>query len=857
MKKDPFRNKIPPLSSLLNQSQNESFIIRKRNDDKINKYSEFTKNSSIDYEDLRHNHRFNLIRKISKSSHMAQKYGNFSRFMSNIRSSENIYKDMNFINAPSFNKNLSSIHQMIKGKRYQNIKLLDSMFFNSGFSNDYLDDFNKIKTNDFSVMNKKNKLRPLQRNNSCEELIDVSKKLKNIIKSEETQQLSTNFSKAINIKKNNSNIFNNKLTHKNKNSSSNYSTTSNKSMITSKFPEFQSYSNSNECINEESANDVKNEIVLPKLPISKNNKSIIPQINSQDSSIFESERYENDSPKRESTFITHLNTTKMRYKINNLLIENIRGKEKIDSFEEKILKLKIFQTYQKEGLEKLLNDERFSVQERIDHIIKMYNIYENIYADYSRDLNRYNNFLFRYSNEIEIDLRICAKQKKDLLYEIEVLVDKLVRKQKDFEYLINTRNFIFWVKNIGKNIITMDNQYVYRISKRRKFAEALLDILGKKEDSFAFKYLKKIIPLDQLESIVAKMTKKMKPQNRRRSILRKSSSISNSTERTMEKINEQIIPPPPGEIIFETPDDFLKVMNNLKYDEINLLKEYEKVQLEKGKLLKELNNELNIFEKYENSFFTTYIKIGEKELGLEKKQNLKLSEKCEHIKDILDNKKDLSSLKQDFRIVSFNSFNNIYYYNLIKYNKLRIKSKFEGWVLLEKLIGIIQFILSTNEKLNLFDLEEVYLYVSYDMLKQILLIKKDYFNDNNQYLIREYTLNLIKLYEYFCQLIINKNEESKNIYKDKYIKFKEEVQIERKKSNTKIIKKMIKNRREADTKKLIEKWNKKTVYETRKKDLDEKPNVRKNMSVEYIKEKENLGKIDKKYEEYNILVEDD
>ena len=61
--------------------------------------------------------------------------------MSNIRSSENIYKDMPIRNAPSFHRNLSEIHDMIRGRKYKNIKLLDNIFFNSGFSNDNMDDF--------------------------------------------------------------------------------------------------------------------------------------------------------------------------------------------------------------------------------------------------------------------------------------------------------------------------------------------------------------------------------------------------------------------------------------------------------------------------------------------------------------------------------------------------------------------------------------------------------------------------------------------------------------------------------------------------------------------------------------------
>ena len=159
-----------------------------------------------------------------------------------------------------------------------------------------------------------------------------------------------------------------------------------------------------------------------------------------------------------------------------------------------------------------------------------------------------------------------------------------------------------------------------------------------------------------------------------------------------------------------------------------------------------------------------------------------------------------------------------------------------------------------NEKLKLFDLDEAYVYIPYDILKQILRTKKEYFNENNQYIIKEYTLKLIKLYEFFCEFILNKNEENKIRYKDKYIKIKDEVQIERKIYNTKIIKKMLNERREAAARKLMEKWNKKAVLETRKSDLFSKPIFRKNMSMENIKEKiENVDEED----EYNLLVEEE
>ena len=53
---------------------------------------------------------------------------------------------------------------------------------------------------------------------------------------------------------------------------------------------------------------------------------------------------------------------------------------------------------------------------------------KNIYKEYSTDLTRYINFLFNISNEMGLEQRVTSKKKKDLTYEIKVLVDKLINK---------------------------------------------------------------------------------------------------------------------------------------------------------------------------------------------------------------------------------------------------------------------------------------------------------------------------------------------------------------------------------------------------------------------------------------------
>ena len=854
MKKIPIRNKMPPLSSYLKKNKIDSFTNKKINEGRSYKKSEFTKNTSIDNEELFNNNKFNKIRKLPKSSHVEQRLGNFSRFMSNIRSSENIYKDMNLKNIPSFHKNLSEIHQMIKRKRFKNMKLLDIMFFNSGLQNDYFDDFNKFQESDLLGKGEKIKFKSIQRNNSCEELFDVSRKLKNIIKNEETQQLSTNFSKILNMKKNSSRVTKKNISLKNiKNNFSSFTSSTNKSIVSiNKFPEYPSVSDHKEGFNKESEinNLSQNTISLPKINISKSQRQIIPEIDNQDiSTIFNSEKNETKSKKNENAFITDLNTNKVRFNINQLIVENFRGKEKIDKFEERILKLKIFQSYQREALENYLNDDRFNIQDKIDHVIKMYKTYENIYVDYTRDITRYINFLFKCANDFEFESRKINKRRKDLVYELEVVVDKLLTKQRELEYLINTRNFIFWAKTIGKKTIKMNDQYVYRISKRRKFIDNLFDLLGCSTDSLAFKYLKRLIPIEQLEAIIIRRNRKSRTTTRRGNTVRKSTTISNRTE----KSNEELLsPPPPGEKIFETPDDFLKVLIQFQNNNIDLLKNFENSQIEKKDLIKELEIETEIYENYEKTYFYSYIKLDEQNLEDEKKKYQILKKRHYYMKNTLEDTSNLSDLKKDLRIISLSSVNDINFYKSVRYNKLRAKYKYEGLVLLEQLINIINLILSTNEKIKLLDIHEVYTYVSQDILKEILTTKREYFNDNNKNLIKEYTLKLLKIYELFIQIIVDKDNDSKNLNKDQYNKLKEQIQIERKIENTTIIKNLLDERNEAAAKKLKEKWNKKTVLERRKLGLFSKPILKKSVSTEIIKEKKQ--KDNEEEDDLNLLL---
>ena len=116
-----------------------------------------------------------------------------------------------------------------------------------------------------------------------------------------------------------------------------------------------------------------------------------------------------------------------------------------------------------------------------------------------------------------------------------------------------------------------------------------------------------------------------------------------------------------------------------------------------------------------------------------------------------------------------------------------------------------------NENSNIFNKDDINHYLPYGLLNQIIQIKRDYFNEDNQYLIREYTIKLLKLYEFFGKFIMNKNEISKINEPKLYMKIRDKVITQRKISNSKNIRKIVEEKNEVSSKKLLEKWNKKII----------------------------------------------
>lgn len=856
MKKKLIRN-IFPLPLSLNTSnivQNQPISkFKKINYNFISNRNEIHKNASLDCNDMR-NPNFNFNRKLSKSSQLRQRIGSHSNLMNNKNSflvhHKNIYNDFVFQKAPSFNENTLENHQIISKRKIRKLNYLNNLFFNSKFSNDYLDDIYKIRKNNILFQNEKNKIKLLQRNNSCGELLSLSNRVNNNNIDSPVKESSTNNSKVIIQKNNISTNFNsnNSITGKNiiNNNSSVISTGTYRSINTNKFPEI--YSNSNVSVNEESDrnNNLINspKLTLPKLSKGSNNKKLNISNSVNQSKIIEPQLEEGSG-----SFITSLGVEKMKYKLNEAMFENVKKNLHINEFEKKILKLKIIQTYQKERLEEILNEERFNIQERIDHIVNMYNIYENIYVEYKTDLSRYINFLYLITSDFEVELEKEIKKKRGLEYDVEYLVDKLTTGQKELEYLIGLRNFLFTVKKKDRETIKLDDQYVLNVSKRSQFVNRLLNIFDRENNTIATKYLKKLISIEELESLLLNKNSKTRPNTQ------KTPSELNEKYCNYSDKNGRLYPPPPGEKIFDTTEEFINIIEELEAKIISLLTQKEDIRLVNINLHSELDKYIMLKDDIESIKLNEDIIDKMRYLKRLKEKNDILKKRKEYLNDLYSVKNNKISFNQTSKHISYSFLINLNYFHRINYNNLIHKYKYPGLMLLEKLMNYFNYNLPKEEARKIFNAEKGNNYLPFEVLFRILKTKLDFFNDKNQYLIIEYILHLIKLYEYLCECFMRNDKQYRSLFEAQYKKINENIQNERKIHNARLIRKLIDERRENNSKKLIEKWQKKPNLMGRKLDLDIKPfYLERNLSQEYIRKKKKGGGKDK-YENYKNLLD--
>ena len=189
------------------------------------------------------------------------------------------------------------------------------------------------------------------------------------------------------------------------------------------------------------------------------------------------------------------------------------------------------------------------------------------------------------------------------------------------------RNFLFFVKNRDKKIIKLNDAYVYKVSNRNRFMNKIFDVFGRFEDSLVYKYLKRIIPINQLDRIVKPRIHKNNGTVRRGYFIKYSKS-------TVENKQEDLLSPSPaGEKIFKSPEEFIDILNYMTNNDIELMTEYEKKERNEDELNKELDETIDLNEKIEKDETNEYIKKNMKYLDEEKQKNLELAKKYQYFYD--------------------------------------------------------------------------------------------------------------------------------------------------------------------------------------------------------------------------------
>ena len=419
-------------------------------------------------------------------------------------------------------------------------------------------------------------------------------------------------------------------------------------------------------------------------------------------------------------------------------------------------------------------------------------------------------FLFDKKNDMETDLGIILHKKKTTENIIEKIMIQSVKKQKDLEQLVQTRNFILQVKLKMMSQPPYFKALVHRDSRKIELGNLILNsTVGTKNssvikflDSFSVLNLVQLYEIHPSNSVLKMFKKKMggrKIKEFREKYILQEDLLKNDD-------NSKYIPKK-GEIFFETPDKFLEIFHSLEGKNLYLLQRNNGIKKISATLKQDYQNNLEMLEDDEKSQINEEIAYRERLLSKAKERNKYLQEKIKSVsnEELVDNNLYTKKL---IHAKANSSFLELNFFKMINYIKILEGYKFYGILLLEKLITIIKSFIDL--KYGDYTLNRCYMFISEMELNYILKLNRKSFNERNKFKVYDYILELLKLYfdivEYVKrkQKIYEADESNKNFMR----KRREEVQTMRKISNAKEIRELLEERRERTIDKIIEKWNK-------------------------------------------------
>ena len=747
-----------------------------------------------------------------------------------------LYSDFNFNKAPSLKQNVSEIHRMIENRKNYKLRCINNLFYYSlcgnRIANTNIDDYyyeGEPKDIDFQNQNFIDKS-AMHRNNSCLEFIPNKN---NLIKNEP----------LINKYVNNSNIsiYNDKTRYINK-----YMNTGNNRSISQTIYEIKN-------IPDLSKNNLKQ----------KNNSINIDKSSNQEESL-----YLPELKKIQNSFITNLNTEKMDFKINDCIYKSRDKDMKISDLEKNIYRLRIFQNFQKDKLNAMLEKKIYRLEKYIKHIESIFHKHSKIYKKYKINFQNYLRFLWNEISDKEDVMKLLRADHIKLEYDVDNLLTKNIDKQSELERLIEIRNFLYRVKHKDETIPDI-NSTLYIESKKYLLAKCLTRLFANDNNITVIKFLntipQKIPDISNIDpkNFIAKNCPPVIPYNNfsntntsqsiTDSKANKSYSKSNKNKTKKnknKKIKKEILYDPDNENAFSSPEEFVKIITFLEDQNRFLLRQNENKRM----LIETYKDELETCVPEED------VLIGQKlmaEIEEKEKYLLKLKLKNallkENFKDeynhILVNSQ-FKELRKLNRSDAHSSFADFKYFQTVNYNFQISRAKYQGLVFFKKLLH--NFLNFLSLKYDSFTKEKFYNHINPDYLDEILQYsKKLEFNDRNYFLIYDYTLKLLKLYEFICFYVLRKNKEYNSDKKNIDIIKKEYDKItnQRKLENSRTIRRLIENKRINGCRQLIEKWQKNDKYISRKVDNDYYKLIPRNASQDDI--------VRKRYKKNKDIINDE
>ena len=767
-----------------NQSSRLASNISKRKN--ANTYDLDKKEKSINSKENSSKNEDNFSIFYNDNNHKKNYSGNkvfFNRYSSNnlLNTFKNeFYSGIKINKAPTYYNNKMAINQIIRKKKFQ--KLIDYKYFYNKiqlFKNrsQYIEENSKCRN-----INTNNKL---HQNKSSDDIISKNLNNPKTNDNDEQKEISDNFP----------NLLNN---NNNQNTKFKESTILEADQITDN----KDYLNNNSIMMTS----------LPYIP-SSNTVTLYNNINSGKNKNSEKDK------------IYNFATQKMRNYIFEALDTKSKTVIQFTALEKKIIKLKLFQKIHNQKLQNILESEKFNIDKKYNYLLGINKIYNNTWSQYRKTINLYLHFLFDKQDEMKVGLEILIKRKKENENNIEKLMIQAVKRQKDLEDLVKIRNFLLQVK---QKLMVQPPYYaslLHRDSRKIQLGNILLkSTVGTKNssvikflDSFSILNLVQLYEIHPSNSTMKLIRKKMNDNF----IIPKEFKEKYVYEEHLLKDKNNYLPKK-GEKIFDNEEQFLMILNNLESKNLLLLQRNNDIKTSTANIKREYEGTY-IFDEDEKQS-QIYLDVIEKTEKLEKvkEKNKILEERYKSVTSLEfnDNNNYTKKLVQKQQNSSFVDLN---FFKMLNYLKLLNHYKYHGVLLLEKLITIIKNFISC--KYGDYNINRCYHMVGMVDLENIFKMNKNSFNEKNKFMVYDYSLKLIKLYDDICQYVIYNQAIYQSNKKNKmYMKKKiEEVQNQRKIKNAREIRELLDEKRERTIEKILDKWKRPVNRVLRK--LDDKFNV--------------------------------